>query len=80
MTVKELIELLLDFEMDTDIEIELSLNSENSYEDFDIEEATNGDARITVDLSDEVLVESDRYEELEQAEERLEELEDEENE
>jgi len=80
VTVKELIELLLDFEMDTDIEIELSLNSENSYEDFDIEEATNGDARITVDLSDEVLVESDRYEELEQAEERLEELEDEENE
>lgn len=77
MKVRELIENLLDYDMDYEVEIELNTNVETDWAGFDFDDNFRSkQVYLTVDLSDYALVESDRLEELEEAEERLEELED----
>lgn len=76
MTVRELIENLLDCDMDVQVEVECKLNDTTIWETFEIEEAAiSREIHLSVDLLDRVLIKSDRLEELEGAEEKLQELE-----
>jgi len=75
MKVRELIESLLDYDMDSEIEVELNWNGQMEWKSFVIEESlVTKEVRLVVDLEDYSLVETT---ELEQMENRLEELEDE---
>ncbi|MGY0692942.1 hypothetical protein ACW2QC_09165 [Virgibacillus sp. FSP13] len=76
MTVRELIGSLLDYDMETEIEVELNLNNNTEWGSFEIEEESLARrVYLSIDLSNQVLIEPDRLEELEEAEENLKELE-----
>lgn len=75
MTVRDLIESLLDYDVDSEIEIELNSSGITEWVDFDVYEGlSNKEVYLTVDLSNRVLVDN---KELGQMEDRLAELEEE---
>ena len=69
MEVKELIEVLLDFDMDSDVEINISTDDEDHIEDiYDIDSDMFGDAVIVIDLRNKVVIDKDEYERLQELE------------
>ncbi|MFC2948567.1 hypothetical protein [Virgibacillus sediminis] len=74
MTVKELIENLLDYDMDYEVEIEMTTADGTEWDSFDLGENNAGQQLyLTVDLGDYHLIDKDRYEELLEAESELDE-------
>ncbi|GAB3801475.1 hypothetical protein [Virgibacillus kimchii] len=70
MKVRELIEELLDFPMDSNIEIELDLGDDTEWKDFEVaQNATTREITLEVDLLDKVLIDADEYEKLKEMEE-----------
>lgn len=67
MKVRELIESLLDYDMNADIEVQLELDDKDDWFDFDFDNnISTKEVYLTVNLSDSVLVDKDRLEELEE--------------
>lgn len=74
MTVKELIENLLECDMEAEVNVELDLKNIRELVDFQVDDGTfnsNNTVYLSVDLSDYEIVDSDRLEELESAEEDI---------
>lgn len=70
MKVRELIENLLHYDMESDIEIQLDLDDKSDWYDFDFEDnLRNKEVYLTVNLDGSELIDSDRLEELEELEE-----------
>ena len=70
MKVRELIENLLHYDMESDIEIQLDLTNKSDWYDFDFEDNLRSkEVYLTVDLDGSELIDSDRLEELEELEE-----------
>ncbi|GLO66269.1 hypothetical protein [Oceanobacillus kimchii] len=77
MTVRELIESLLDYEMDRNVVAELRFGKDWDEMDFEIDD--NGvsikEVNFVIDLGDQVLIDRDRLEELESIESEYESVE-----
>lgn len=77
MTVRELIESLLDYEMDRNVVVELRYGKDWDELDFEIDD--NGfsikEVNFVIDLGDQVLIDRDRLEELESIESEYESVE-----
>lgn len=74
MTVKELIENLLECDMEAEVNVELDLKNIRELVDFQVDDGafnSNNTVYLSVDLSDYEIVDSDRLEELESAEEDI---------
>ncbi|MFA1820589.1 hypothetical protein ACDX78_10460 [Virgibacillus oceani] len=72
MTVRELIEELLDCPMDAKIEVELDLDDDTQWKDFEIEQAIpSREFSMSVELKDKVLIDADEYEKLKELEDEV---------
>ena len=71
MTVRELIESLLDYDMDYETEVELDLPTRYEQFDFDFEESPNDTVSLQVNLRDYELVEKGRLDYLEELEDEV---------
>ncbi|WP_164219321.1 hypothetical protein [Virgibacillus sp. YIM 98842] len=72
MKVRELIEELLDFPMDSNIEVELDLNDDTEWEDFEVQQnITTQEIYLEVNLRDKVLIDADEYEKLKELEDEI---------
>ncbi|MBM7598280.1 hypothetical protein JOC34_000637 [Virgibacillus halotolerans] len=72
MIVRDLIEELLQFDMESDIEIEVKSNSDEETSDIRVEKFVYADeVKLIADLDRYELVDKDRYEEMEDGLEEL---------
>ena len=72
MKVRELIEELLDFPMDSNIEVELDLDDDTEWKDFEVSQnVTTREITLEVNLRDKVLIDADEYEKLKELEDEI---------
>ncbi|GGJ86237.1 hypothetical protein GCM10007063_05920 [Lentibacillus kapialis] len=71
MTVRELINNLLDYDMDAEVNFELDLPETYERFDFDFENEINGDVTLQADAREYELVDKHRLEYLEELEDEV---------